>query len=647
LPNSAKIEAKQVKLLVVMRADSPLVEHRGPDDVLLPATASAFLGLRDSGIAFEIISNSLGHEDYGAIWQDSVETSWRLVDACRLSEQVDGPDLGLMHAYPVFIALTQMQVMARGLTRLRAAHAISEVVVENGGCAAAAEVFWPDVSLYADTIRAWAAEMGIPCSIVETSGEPGAPSLPPAADERRPVSAISVSRIWASISYRSQAAARRMRATWSAVKRLGRTMMLLIRGPRRYQSRLLLFYTQHLGLNDPQHAPANAFDVRSLSETLRRVATADHSVLARSLSALEATAKDLLQSHGWIGRIVKDRLMACAAAYGAQNIALFGIWLRILRRLRSVGWRVMLMADGPYTTFSSNGMLAEAFRCGNARIAEVAHGGNCSWGLSSGNPDGLTVGPADFVFHWGKLGKGEIGDRLLSSVRHVRTGSIRSHVLRSRTASARHLVPEKPMVLYAPTILSPMTMYGSNIPWDRYLPILDAVFGTFARAPFRTVVSYLRIGDMERVVERWRSSPIEFRPHSFSRWLPEADYIVVDCLSSSTIYEALTTDKPILCYAAAELQEWDPEFMAALRRRVVCCENAQSYLACIGRLAADPAAFFAAEPRTRSDEVLQMVAPPATEEDFWKIVRTSVVEATSDRVAAGMSRRELRGSGTS
>ena len=114
----------------------------------------------------------------------------------------------------------------------------------------------------------------------------------------------------------------------------------------------------------------------------------------------------------------------------------------------------------------------------------------------------------------------------------------------------------------------------------------------------------------------------------------EADYIVVDCVSSSTPYEALTTDKPILCYAAAELQEWDPELMTALRRRVVCCENAHSYLACIDRLAADPAAFFAAEQRTRSDELLQMVAPPTAEEEFWKIVSTSVVETTSGRVAA-------------
>ena len=456
---------------------------------------------------------------------------------------------------------------------------------------------------------------------------------------------MSVSRIVASISWRSQRAARRMRARWLFARRLAGALRLTIGGPRRHQSSVVLFYTQHLGLNDPQRVPANAFDVRWLSELLRRVATADHSILARSLRSLDATAMDLVQSHGWIGRVVKDRLMACAADYGARNIGLFRIWLRILRRLRSLGWRAMLMADGPYTPFTSNGMLAEAFRCSNAHIAEFCHGGNYSWGLSSGNPDGLTVGSADFVFHWGKLGKGELGDRLLSNIRQVRTGSVRSHVLRSSTASARHVAPEKPLVLYAPTLLSQLTMYGSNPPWDRYLPIVDATLGAFARAPFRTVVSYLPAPDMEWVAERWRPSPIEFRPHSFPRWLPEADYIVVDCLGSSTIYEALTTDKPILCYAAAELQEWDPEFMTALRRRVVCCEDAHSYLACIDRLAADPAGFFAAEQRTRSDELLQMVAPPTREEDFWKIVTTSVAETTSDRVAASRSRCELRGSG--
>ena len=621
-----------MKLLVVMRADSPLVEHRRTGDVLLPATASAFLGLQDRGLAFETISNWLRREDYCAIWQDSVATCWRLVDACRRSEQPDGPDLGLMYAYPVFVALVQMQVMALGLTRLREAHAISEVIAENPRGVAAAEVFWLDVSLYADAIRGWAAESGIPCSIVES----GAPLLPaPATEERR---AMSMSRIVASISYRSQAAARRMRARWSSAERLARALRLLIGGPRRHQSRVVFFYTQHLGLADPQRVPPNAVEVRWLSEVLRRVSAGDHSVLARSLSSLDATATNLVQSYGWIGRVVKERLMACAAAYAAQNIGLFRMWLRILRRLHSIGWRAMLMADGPYTPFTSNGMLAEAFRCGNAHIAEICHGGNYSFGLSSGTPDGLTIGPADVVFHWGKLGQGEVGDRVLSNIRHVRTGSVRSYVLRSRSAPARPVAPKKPLVLYAPTFLSPLTMYASNIPWDRYLPVLDAILAVFARAPFRMVVSYLQTPDMEWVVERWRPSPIEFRPHSFARWLPEADYIVVDCLTSSTIYEALTTDKPILCYAAAELQEWDPEFMAALRARVVCCEDARSYLACIDRLAADPAGFFAAEQRTRSDELLQMVAPPTPEEDFWKIVETSLVETTSDRVPTSMSR---------
>lgn len=616
----------RMKLFVVMRADSPLVGQCGLGDVLLPATASAFLGLKDRGVSFETISSRLEREDYCAIWQDTVATCWRLADSRGQSEHLEGPDLWLIYAYPVFIALTQMQVMARSLSRLRAARPISEVISENGRGAGWDEAFWMDASLYSDAIRAWAADSGIPCSIVEA----GAPLLPPSAKERRP---MSLSRIMASILYRSRAAVRRMRSRCFSAKRLAKPLKLLIAGPRSDQTSVVLFYTQHLGLNDPQHVPTNAFDVRWLSEWLRPVAAVDRSMLARSLMSLDATATNLTESYGRLGRVVKERLMESATVYGTQNIGLFRIWLRILRRLRSIGWRAMLMADGPYTPFTSNGMLAEAFRCSNAHIAEVCHGGNYTLGQSSGTPDGLTVGPADLVFHWGKLGDGELGDRL-STIRHVRTGSMRSHALRSRIAATRHLVPEKPMVLYAPTILSPMTMYASNIPWDRYLPVLDAIFGAFARSPFRTVVSYLRTPDMEWMIERWQASSIEFQPQSFSRWLSEADYIVTDCLGSSTIYEALTTDKPILCYAAAELQEWDPEFMTALRRRVVCCEDAPSYLACIDRLAADPAGFFAAEPRTRSDEVLQMVAPPAAEEDFWKIVGTAVVEMTSDRVAA-------------
>src|SRR5262245_30154476 len=100
-----------MKLLVIARADSPLVENRGPGDVLLPTTASAFLGLRDRGIAFETISGWLSREDYRAIWQASLATCWRLIDASRSSEQPDVPDFGLIYGYPGFIALTQMQVM--------------------------------------------------------------------------------------------------------------------------------------------------------------------------------------------------------------------------------------------------------------------------------------------------------------------------------------------------------------------------------------------------------------------------------------------------------------------------------------------------------------------------------------------------------
>ena len=40
----------------------------------------------------------------------------------------------------------------------------------------------------------------------------------------------------------------------------------------------------------------------------------------------------------------------------------------------------------------------------------------------------------------------------------------------------------------------------------------------------------------------------------------------------------------------------------------------------------------------RGGAVVVVVAPPTPEEDFWKIVGTAVVEATSDRGAASMSR---------
>jgi len=56
------------------------------------------------------------------------------------------------------------------------------------------------------------------------------------------------------------------------------------------------------------------------------------------------------------------------------------------------------------------------------------------------------------------------------------------------------------------------------------------------------------------------------------------DYLLVDSLGGSPLYESLVTDKPILLYAGIENLEWDRQYIEKLKRRVICFFDETTYI---------------------------------------------------------------------
>ena len=98
------------------------------------------------------------------------------------------------------------------------------------------------------------------------------------------------------------------------------------------------------------------------------------------------------------------------------------------------------------------------------------------------------------------------------------------------------------------------------------------------------------------------------------------DYLIVDSLGGSPIYESVVTDKPILLYAGIENIVWDDKFVEKLKHRVICFFDETTYIQGLREFVADPEKYVQKSRIKRTDDLVQTYMPPVSSESFWSSV---------------------------
>src|SRR5205085_6213473 len=148
----------------------------------------------------------------------------------------------------------------------------------------------------------------------------------------------------------------------------------------------------------------------------------------------------------------------------------------------------------------------------------------------------------------------------------VKTGSPRTFsVLRGKNQHSISKNARRIRVLYAPTDMSVYSSIGTNVVWDKYFRIVRGVFEILDRSELECTVkllSTLKIDDLD--LSNYRRLRFQ-RTGLFTDIMWDFDYLLVDSLGGSPLYESLVTDKPILLYAGIENLEWDRQYIEKLK----------------------------------------------------------------------------------
>jgi hypothetical protein len=114
---------------------------------------------------------------------------------------------------------------------------------------------------------------------------------------------------------------------------------------------------------------------------------------------------------------------------------------------------------------------------------------------------------------------------------------------------------------------------------------------------------------------------------SFADFIQEADFLLVDSLGGSPVYESLLSDKPILIYTAIEHQVWDKEFLAQLQKRAICFQDDASYIAGLSAFLADPEAYLQKQGADiNNHEIVDHYINPVIPSIFWERTRAAVFQ---------------------
>lgn len=586
--------------------------HPTGGEPTVAASVEALLTLSGSNCLLVRTSDLLHKADYQEVWATSIKAVWAVFEASRRVSPTSGPDLVLLYSYSLYVLCAQILTVHRFLDRCRVAYPFTQIEIEDARQLDSGQsVHFPSAafsSYFHDVAECWALARGIPVITISSPSATGEPAPPPADPRVR--------------SYaRRSAVLRLLRGTRQQVARglaLARVLLFLLSGGRRL---IFLVANRASGLSvggSPDVVDVSPFQgfLRWLGRTDRPTrAPVDEGQLRQALCGVDAAFGAYT---GLIAARVQRRL----------DHTLDQAWALWLGTQRVVGWlarcrvRPAFVGSAALVEFQEGAYLADAIRQAGHPVGSVQHGGNMRLYSKGGTPMLYTDFLGGLFFQWGPANTDEHTPLGISHpCRYVSTGSPRTAELLALRYLRRSVPGKRKRIIYAPTAVSVAMTYGTQVPWDRYAEVVSAVCEILNASGHECIVKILATPESD-ALRLWRfPNLVVLREGGFVDHMWSADYLVIDSLGGSPLYEALATDRPIVCYTAIEHQEWNEEFLKALRKRVVCCGDASSYLQLLRRFVQDPDGVLSATGVQRTSELRERYLPPVEAKPFWATIR--------------------------
>jgi len=567
------------------------------NDVNVPASVPAFLEIEKSGLPFLTTSGLLRTEDYHHVWDKSFLTTWNGVRQSLQKEPPDGPNIILAHAYSLFVMQSQVLTVERFLEICAERHGVDSIRIESP------ESFPDNSSLVFEGLQTayyhvvavhWARQKGLTHSVISNGRHPLI--FPPQTRE---------------------GSARKFRAglifTGESLISFAKISWYFLRGGRR-----LIFYTPFATAGLPsRNNPGYAVNIKLLFNCL---ALLDFFLRGKPANGpTDPPVLSISEYHPLVQRRLTNYLKSCHPA----GSLVFHRLLGFLTRLRQRGIQTGYASITPFRATGMSGYIAGAFRKAGCPVASVQHGGNSRL-AKRGGLGTLFADLLETTFvQWGHAATDEhTFYGVPYPVRSITTGSPWMRRCQTKRTIASGRRPSR--ILYAPTALTVESTPGNNIVWDRYIQVFRAVCAILNDSEHECVVKTMSTPEMSFFGPSGYPRLKFLREGGFVQSMWDADYLVVDSLGGSPIYEGLVTDKPILLYTGIENQEWDEAFLARLKESVVCFFDPRSYLDGLKEFVAAPEVYLRKAKLKPRTALVQDYLTPVSPRQFWASLKTGL-----------------------
>lgn len=589
-------------LYVIVHPGSPLLDAMPKDALCLPGSVPAAIVLGESGVTPIRLSDFLAPGDFHRIWETVIPAVWRAIEADAALPTAGQPRLMPIFGYSLAIAMAQLMAVGELLDRVHARHRLTRI--ETDPPFASPEDVHIHGSglgnpLYTAAALAWAEANGIACS--------QAPAVGPIAIVPSQPSARATWRRWASRLRQG------LRAQRQAYPAQFATALIALAG----RTRMVLF-TNGASLPEPPVPGVAVVRIGRLPAWPRPRQSARAAFDAFAASPHWA---DLMRLVAPFDRFLADRVRRRLDALWGRGVPAYRYAGWLARIVRRMGATAVLLANAPFSDVGGDeiGFFAEGFRQSGGRIAEYQHGANYNMVERGFTATILTAGLGDLFLEWNDVGR-----------REHETYGLRPPRLAFATvgcSTTDRALPFAPRasrsgeclrVLYAPSLLSSVTVCGINILWDDYIGLLDRVLEVLDRAPLEVDVSVVPHEEMRDYLARRSYPNLRFHPLAFRRLAPQADVLIADGLLGSPLHEATVTDKPAIVFTGGDYARFDARYLADVRRRCVVYENAEAYVEGIAAFAVDPAGFLARNQRAVDPALMLRYFAPTDPARFWQ-----------------------------
>ena len=595
------------KLRIIISEECAKESHLLRDTILLPGSVPALLFFQDNGIDYELASNWLTKIDYNDRSLKSLNFCWNETLLSPNDPSLKGNLLFQHLRYPFYVNCMAVFLVGKAMGRIVDHYNIEVIEIEQICEVKNRTSQWEALysTLYLEIAYHWAHFNNISIEFLPIFFD---------RDKDRNSDKKSMRNI---ISF------------YFSLFDLSFFILSAVTRKMFGDNRTVLFFQEHAGLVKDDSQPSNAHSISRLLAGFGRDAMPSNKFNDLFSSQSREILDLVVQKHGWAGKLLKYKLEESIDTfireYQKSNV-FFNYTFKILGNFKI---KSSFLATCLYSGSGYFASAIKSIRQSGGIVTEVSHMPHYRIAKKMYTPHGLLIGPVDYVFHWGELMSGETGDRYLPESRHVKIGSPRSSPIERKIKHKEKARDGEDAILYAPSLLSIRNIGVSSIPWDTYAVTLERVFEKFSHSRHDIFVTYQASEGMKKIVKRWADSSIGFCNTKFINTLPNADYLVIDSLGGSPIFEALTSKLPILCHLYSQNLEWDEPVLKALKKRAVCCGDNESFLSELSDMLKCPKSYFEKKSAdVNSVELLEMVVNPRTGENIWQTISKNI-EATS------------------